>query len=206
MLGSRMLLRLSSVRAAMRYCCSSGQVLHPSCVVASLLYDLAVIVDFRHCITEAHWTSLYQRFADLDVSVLVNNVGINLTEHFNATPLSFLLDVIAVNCAPQALLSRLVVNAMLARSQRSAIISVSSVAGMRPLLYLAPYSATKAFNDFFSRSLALECSENIDVLSLRPGYVVSNMSKLTTKGGFVLDRYVRTANYLADICDAHYAN
>jgi short-subunit dehydrogenase len=54
---------------------------------------------------------------------------------------------------------------------------------------LAPYCATKAFNDFFSRALALEFGHALDVLSLRPGYVVSNMSKLTQKGGFVLDRY-----------------
>jgi short-subunit dehydrogenase len=54
---------------------------------------------------------------------------------------------------------------------------------------LSPYSATKAFNDFFSRSLELEVGNKIDVLSLRAGYVASNMSQIKETGGFVLDRY-----------------
>jgi short-subunit dehydrogenase len=78
---------------------------------------------------------------------------------------------------------------MLSRPNRSAIVSLSSIAGQRPLLYLSPYSATKAFNDFFSRALNLEFNNKIDFISLRPGYVVSNMSKIYQKGGFVIDRY-----------------
>ena len=53
----------------------------------------------------------------------------------------------------------------------------------------SPYSATKAFNDFCSRSLHVEVGHKIDVLSLRAGHVVSNMSQLKKSGGFVLDRY-----------------
>ena len=73
-------------------------------------------------------------------------------------------------------MTRKLINKMLLRPKRSAVISITSIAGQRPLLYLGPYSATKAFNDFFSRALSLEFEEKIDFLSLRAGYVVSNMS------------------------------
>jgi 17beta-estradiol 17-dehydrogenase / very-long-chain 3-oxoacyl-CoA reductase len=152
--------------------------------------------DFTYCTTRAYWDALHAQFADLDVSVLVNNVGINQTQHFATIDEQFLLDIVAVNCTAQMLMTRRVLPGMLQRAHRSAIISLSSIAGQRPLLYLSPYSATKAFNDFFSRALALEYTDKLDILSLRPGYVVSNMSKLTEKGGFVLDRYECAAGCL----------
>ena len=148
-----------------------------------------VVADFRFSGEQQFWDDIARQICDLDVSVLVNNVGINRTERFNTIDPSFLRDVVAVNCTSQLLMTRLLVNSMLKRPLKSAIISISSVAGLRPLLYLSPYSATKAFNDFFSRSLHLEVGHKIDVLSLRAGYVVSNMSQLKETGGFVLDRY-----------------
>ena len=143
------------------------------------------------------WTSLLRDLSDIsdNIAVLVNNVGINHTESFATIPEDFLFDIVAVNCTTQMMLTRKLINKMLARRDaggipaKGAVISISSGAGQRPLLYLSPYSATKAFNDFFSRSLSLEFGHQIDFLSLRAGYVASNMSKLTETGGFVLDRY-----------------
>ena len=68
--------------------------------------------------------------------------------------------------------------AMLAREKRSAIINVSSVAGENPIPFISTYSATKAYNDFLSQSLTMEYAHKIDVLSLRPIYVESNLSKM----------------------------
>jgi len=148
-----------------------------------------VVADFRSCSEQLFWDELARQISDLDVSVLVNNVGINRTERFDTIDPAFLRDIVSVNCTSQLLMSRLLISSMLKRPLRSAIISISSVAGLRPLLYLSPYSATKAFNDFFSRALQLEVRDKVDVLSLRAGYVVSNMSQLKETGGFVLDRY-----------------
>jgi 17beta-estradiol 17-dehydrogenase / very-long-chain 3-oxoacyl-CoA reductase len=155
-----------------------------------------IATDFRAGTQLGYWDALAAQLADLDVSVLVNNVGINHTEHFERIDEQFLLDIVQVNCTVQAMMTRKLVPAMLRRERRSAVINVSSVAGQRPLLFLSPYSATKAFNDYFSRALALEFPHKVDVLSLRPGYVVSGMSKLTEKGGFVLDRYECAAGCL----------
>ena len=148
-----------------------------------------VVADFRSSGEQQFWDDLARQLCDLDVSVLVNNVGINRTERFDTIDPTFLRDIVSVNCTSQLLMTRLLINSMLNRPLKSAVISISSVAGLRPLLYLSPYSATKAFNDFFSRSLQLEVGDKIDVLSLRAGYVVSNMSQLKETGGFVLDRF-----------------
>ena len=45
---------------------------------------------------------------------------------------------------------------MLKREKRSAIINLSSFAAEHPVPYVSTYSATKAFNDFFSRAIGLE--------------------------------------------------
>jgi 17beta-estradiol 17-dehydrogenase / very-long-chain 3-oxoacyl-CoA reductase len=148
-----------------------------------------VVADFRSSGEQQFWDDLARQICDIDVSVLVNNVGINRTEQFDTIDPSFLRDIVAVNCTSQLMTTRLLINGMLKRPLKSAIISISSVAGLRPLLYLSPYSATKAFNDFFSRALQLEVGHKIDVLSLRAGYVVSNMSQIKQSGGFVLDRF-----------------
>eukprot|EP01017_Pseudomicrothorax_dubius_P030741 TRINITY_DN3859_c0_g2_i2.p1 TRINITY_DN3859_c0_g2~~TRINITY_DN3859_c0_g2_i2.p1 ORF type:complete len:137 (-),score=37.68 TRINITY_DN3859_c0_g2_i2:135-545(-) len=53
------------------------------------------------------------------------------------------------------------------------------VHGAQP--YTTVYSATKAFDDFFSRALALEMyQEKVDVLTLRPFYVTTPMSAMKT--------------------------
>ena len=42
--------------------------------------------------------------------------------------------------------------------------------------YLDVYSATKAFNDSFSKNIAVEYSDKIDCISYKPGYVKTLMS------------------------------
>ena len=66
---------------------------------------------------------------------------------------------------------------MLKRDHRSAIINVSSFAAENPVPYVSTYSATKAFNDFFSKAVGLEYESQIDSISIRPLLVESQMSK-----------------------------
>lgn len=76
------------------------------------------------------------------------------------------------------MMTHAIVGGMLSREKRSAIINVSSIAGEYPIPFITTYSATKAYNDFFSQSLAMEYSHKVDVLSLRPMYVESKLSKM----------------------------
>lgn len=72
------------------------------------------------------------------------------------------------------------------RSGKSAIINLSSFAGQSPLPYITLYSATKAMNTFFSEALSLE-NPNVDILSVRPMFVESPLSR-AKKGFNIPDR------------------
>jgi len=58
---------------------------------------------------------------------------------------------------------------------KSAILSISSLAGVYGFPFISVYSATKAFNDAFSRSLDIEYSDKIDILSVKPGMVNTSL-------------------------------
>ncbi len=86
-------------------------------------------------------------------------------------------NIISINCFPEVMISRKVLPRLLARKHKSAIINVSSVAGVYPMPYISLYSATKAYNDYFSRAIAEEYKGKIDVMSLRPNMVATLMSR-----------------------------
>jgi short-subunit dehydrogenase len=87
-------------------------------------------------------------------------------------------DEINVNVLPISLLTHELLPKMLKRELRSAIINLSSVAGENPIPHISGYSASKAYGDFLSQALELEYSQKIDILSVRPMYVESNMSHM----------------------------
>jgi short-subunit dehydrogenase len=51
-------------------------------------------------------------------------------------------------------LSRRIIPRMLKREKRSGIINISSIMGTMPFPRRSTYCGTKAFNDYFSRSIA----------------------------------------------------
>jgi len=70
---------------------------------------------------------------------------------------------------------RKLINKLLDRKRKGAIITVASTAGTFAFPYLQVYSGTKAFNDFFSRALSEEFPQ-LDIISLRPGYVSTQLT------------------------------
>ena len=119
------------------------------------------------------YDKIYQDIKDLDVSILINNVGMYQNMFFHEEKIPKLIEMITVNCSSQALMTSMIVKKFLERrkkvtSYKCAIINISGAEGVYPLPYLSLYSATKAFNDFLSRSLAHEYSNDIDVLSVTP--------------------------------------
>jgi len=114
----------------------------------------------------------------LDVSILVNNVGVN-----TAVPTTLeghsdedIENIINVNCMFTTKLTRYMIP-VLRRRQCSLVLNLASMAGIYPTPLMPVYSASKAFNDAMSRAVAEEVKEyGIDVFSVQPGYVVSPMS------------------------------
>lgn len=75
-------------------------------------------------------------------------------------------------------LTHYIIPKFLKREKRSAIINLSSVAGEYPIPFISTYSATKAYNDFLTQAIQMEYSYKIDILSVRPMYVETGLSKM----------------------------
>ncbi|CAG0882613.1 unnamed protein product [Cyprideis torosa] len=116
-------------------------------------------------------------FATKDIGVLINNVGAmspypGVLEEMGLEELWRMLDL---NVIPGTLLTRLILPGMLLR-RRGAIVNVSSASAFGPLPYMTVYAASKAYMDYFSRALQVECQgRGVFVQSLMPFYVQTKM-------------------------------
>ncbi|XP_040272737.1 very-long-chain 3-oxoacyl-CoA reductase-like [Bufo bufo] len=112
------------------------------------------------------YSKVEKALKDLDIGILVNNVG--MTYH---RELKRFLEVPDINKMTRIVLPRMVLR------KKGLIINISSGAGARPYPMSTMYGATKAFMDFFSRSLHYEYrSDGITVQSVMPLYVSTNMT------------------------------
>ena len=109
---------------------------------------------------------------NLDISILINNIGISQRELFTNYSLEFIMDTININIVSQSLLTKIFINKLLNRNKKSAIISMSSYSATLPLILSSIYCASKIYDDYLLRSIAEENKgKNIDFLSVRPQYV-----------------------------------
>lgn len=133
-----------------------------------------VQADLAQSQNEEFFDNIYNQVKDLDISVLINNAGIDCYDKFLDLKDSYLKDLINVNCLPPVMLTRKLLPKMSARASKSAVLNVSSGAGIIPLAYYTTYSGTKALVDLFTRSLADEYP-NMDIMSLKPFDVSTKM-------------------------------
>ena len=114
------------------------------------------MADFSQSDQDGFFSMISRQLEGLDISILVNNVGISNIGLFHEITEKRLKDEINVNILPMTLLSHCLIPIMIRRESRSAIINLSSVAGEQPLPYISVYSATKAYNDFLSQAIGME--------------------------------------------------
>lgn len=134
---------------------------------------------------------------DLDVGVLVNNVGMSYSFPGVLTDIesSKLETMISINCQATTVMTRLLLPGMLTR-KKGTVVNVASVAGIAPMPMLNVYGATKMFVKSFTENLQHEYSHTPLTFSCHmPFFVVSKMSKirrpsLTTP---LPDAYARSA-------------
>ena len=143
-----------------------------------------LVRNFENSLDDGFFEGIHDEINDLDISILVNNVGVADVGFFEKQNTKTLKDMIIVNCIPITLLTRKLLPGLLKRKERSAIINLSSLASNRPVPYMGLYSATKIFDDYLSRALALEYAGKLDVISLRPSFVKTAMSAAVSKEGF----------------------
>jgi short-subunit dehydrogenase len=127
------------------------------------------------------------------VGMLINNVGVGNEQPVYSYDLDpkLELDMIRINCEGTCRMTRAVLP-LLVSNRKGAIINVSSGSGNHATPFLAVYSATKAFINQFSQSVAYEVKEfGIDVLGVHP-YYVSGISHPSSFPFMYLFRTVRT--------------
>ena len=97
----------------------------------------------------------------------MNNVGIDNLNAFILTPPEILKNLIVINCFPIFFLTHHILPKMLQRTNKSAIINISSMSALEPIPYFSAYGATKIFIDYFTKALKRE-HPNIDWISVGP--------------------------------------
>lgn len=131
-------------------------------------------------------TDIYDRLSkelsNLDVGVLVNNVGMSydFPEYFLEVDGCAKMCENLINCNIRSLteMTRIVLPGMVERG-RGLVLNLSSLSSTIPAPFLAVYGASKSYVRSFSESICAEVAERgVTVQCLVPGFVVSNMSRI----------------------------
>jgi len=150
-----------------------------------------IAIDFSETFTkEGLSAAILPEIQDLDISILINNVGVG--KLFPSYEISYrqIYEYVNVNLYSQFWLTQLLMPKLIerAKTHKTGIINLSSMLGLEHQLPgLAHYSSTKACIDYFTKALANEYP-NIDILSVRPGQV---KTKMNTRGTATPEDHVK---------------
>jgi 17beta-estradiol 17-dehydrogenase / very-long-chain 3-oxoacyl-CoA reductase len=125
-------------------------------------------------------------FSKLDVSIVVNNVGIGRNGTFYESDEESIKKMIRVNIVPEVLLTRYFISIFLKRKNRSAFLNLSSLSEIHALPFYDLYGATKKFNSHFSESIG-NFYPNIDTYTFLPGWVSTRLTNFNTASLFSIN-------------------
>ncbi|XP_053686340.1 very-long-chain 3-oxoacyl-CoA reductase isoform X2 [Sabethes cyaneus] len=128
------------------------------------------------------YDTIQRETADLEIGVLVNNVGMSYAnpEYFLAITdqEKFIEKLVTCNIFSVTRMCKLFLPGMVER-RKGVVINISSLSAVIPAPLLTVYAASKAFVDKFSEDLATEYAKHgVVVQSVLPGPVATNMSKI----------------------------
>jgi len=135
-----------------------------------------VLADLREAVKGPEFAEeIMRQVEDLEISVLVNSVAVPDNDYFHNRTDQSLVEELTVNYFAPTFLSKKFVNRFLKRAKRSAVINISAGAGVRPTPYTVPYSPSKTFLDSLTRCFELEVRNKIDVVSVVPDVLHTNL-------------------------------
>lgn len=129
---------------------------------------------------DSDFDALAALVADLDVSILVNNVGLShsIPVPFVQTPAAEMRDIITINCVGTLRVTQLVAPKLVA-NRRGLVLTMASFGGVMPTPLLATYSGSKAFLQHWSTALGGELAPHGVTVQLVQSYLVTSaMSKI----------------------------
>jgi 17beta-estradiol 17-dehydrogenase / very-long-chain 3-oxoacyl-CoA reductase len=118
--------------------------------------------------------------ADLEIGVLINNVGLGYRypQYFHELADEEVADLLTMNIDSMVWMTRIVLPGMLGR-KKGAIVNISSGSALYTLPLLAEYSGAKSFVEKFSRALNAEYrGKGITCQCQAPFYVATKLAKL----------------------------
>ena len=150
---------------------------------------------------EDYLTTFSKLQDNYDISILVNNVGLDHHNTFDRVKIDHIYSMINLNVLPQTMLTKIFLNKMNTRNKRSSVISMSSFAGDFPFPMKSLYSASKVFSHYLTISLAEEMKANdrIDWLSVKPLEVETVMSTTKADGFSVITATQCASSILNDL-------
>ncbi len=130
--------------------------------------------DFSKCHQPGFFDPIARETEELDVSVVVNNVGIDSIERFDELSVDYIERTIVINCWAMTFMQKIFLKRLTAR-KCSAVVNLASLIGLYPAHHYNIYSASKAFADMLSRCLVREYN-NVDIISICPSEVSTPMT------------------------------
>ena len=155
---------------------------NPSVQTKSLAMDYAQNDD-------ADFETLKAAVNELDVAVLINNVGKShsIPTPFALTPEDEMADIININCHGTLRTTQLVVPGMQQR-KRGLVLTMGSFGGLLPTPLLATYSGSKAFLQQWSTALGAELEPYGITVELVQAYLITSaMSKVRKTSASIPD-------------------
>ena len=148
--------------------------------------------------TVEYYEGLVKQVVDLDVSILINNACFASQKPFNEESISVMTSYMKIQCVGPTLLSSLFLQRFERRSKRSAIINMSSAAGLVPVKAWTMYSVCKSFLRFFTLGIHTEFKNKYDIISVAPAFITTAMTGGMTGFGVCMPETTVT-NVLNDL-------
>lgn len=158
------------------------------------------------------FSDLKQQTQGLDISLIVNNVGYGAaSNYFHKVSVKDILNTNALNIWPIVFITRLYLEGLLNRKHKSAIINLSSISSIFPVPLYSCYSPGKSFDNVFSlvtneEARYLSKTKNIDILSVRPGFVDTPMTRSSIKLPYLINTEECVVNSCKGIGKVNYTS
>jgi len=130
-----------------------------------------IVADFFKMTTvEEYQVAIADKLKGDDVALLFLNAGVGQVGPFCDVPGKRLEHVMNIKALQPMYLAKVLVNQLMAREERSAIVVTSSGLGSRPIAGCVTYSAANACSSFMAQALSYELKKsNVDVMDWEAG-------------------------------------